>query len=293
MLSNQGLQNDPEIHCRFLMPPKTSSYQPSPPRPGSGLRRSFGSARSIMALILREMSTQYGRSVGGYAWAVLEPLGTVFLIALAFSLLVHAPSLGNNFIFFYASGFLPFHAYQQISLVVARAMQFSKPLLFYPSVTWVDAVLARFLLNALTNITTTCIIFTCIYIFVDIPVLIDIKPIMIGFSLMFLLGFGVGVLNCALLGLFPTWDMVWSIVTRPLFLASGILFLYEDLPVQVKNLLWYNPLLHIVGIARSGFFPSYRPEYTSIPYVLAIALITAALGLILMGRYHRDILQNN
>lgn len=274
------------------MPHKASSYQPQAPQPGSGLRRSFGSARSIMALILREMSTQYGRSIGGYAWAILEPLGTVFLIALAFSLLVHAPALGNNFIFFYASGFLPFHAYQQISVFVARAMKFSKPLLFYPSVTWVDAVLARFFLNALTNVTVACIIFTCIYIFADIPVLIDVGPILIGFALMFLLGFGVGVMNCALLGLFPTWDMIWSIATRPLFLASGILFLYEDLPTQVKSILWYNPLLHIVGIARSGLFPSYRPEYTSIPYVLSIALITTVFGLLLLGRYHRDILQN-
>lgn len=274
------------------MPPENRSHQYASHRPGSGLHRSFGSFRSIMALILREMSTQYGRSVGGYAWAILEPLGTVFLLAIGFSLIVPAPALGNNFIFFYATGFLPFHAYQQISLVVARAIQFSKPLLFYPAVTWVDAILARFFLNALTNITVTCIIFICIYTFEGIPVLIEVQPILLGFALMFFLGLGIGVLNCALLGLYPTWDLVWSIVTRPLFLASGIFFIYEDMPTQVKDVLWYNPLLHIVGMVRSGFFPSYQPEYTSIPYVLGIALATAALGLLILSRHHRDILQN-
>lgn len=261
-------------------------------RSGFGTKRSFGSGRSIMALILREMSTQYGRSVGGYAWAILEPMGTVFLIALAFSLLVHSPSLGNNFIFFYATGYLPFNAYQQISLVVARAIQFSKPLLFYPAVTWLDAVTARFILNALTNITVACIIFICIYTVADLPILLVMGPILLGFGLLFLLGFGVGVMNCALLGLYPTWDLIWSIITRPLFLASVVLYIYEDLPTVVQDVLWFNPLIHIIGLVRSGFFPSYRPEYISVPYVLAVSLILTALGLLLLRRFHRQILQN-
>ncbi|MEL6475009.1 MAG: sugar ABC transporter permease, partial [Pseudomonadota bacterium] len=34
-------------------------------------RRRFASLRSIIALMLREMATSYGRSPGGYLWAVL------------------------------------------------------------------------------------------------------------------------------------------------------------------------------------------------------------------------------
>lgn len=255
-------------------------------------RRSFASLRTIGALILREMSTRYGRSPGGYVWAVLEPLGAIILLAYGFSLLVRTPSLGNNFFLFYASGYLTFNMYQQISVAVARAINFSRALLFYPSVTWVDSVLARLILNSLTSIMVSFILLIGILSLADTRSAIDIGPLLLSFSLALLVGFGIGTLNCALSGLYPTWDLIWSIATRPLFLASGIFYIYEDMPQAVQEVLWYNPLIHLSGIMRTGIYPNYVPEYISIPFVLTVGLVTAALGLVLLGRYHRDILQN-
>lgn len=50
--------------------------------------------RVIAALMLREMSTRYGRTPGGYVWAVAEPLGLIIVLGLAFELIAQAPSLG-------------------------------------------------------------------------------------------------------------------------------------------------------------------------------------------------------
>jgi capsular polysaccharide transport system permease protein len=109
-------------------------------------------------------------------------------------------------------------------------------------------------------------------------------------ALAMLLGLGVGVMNCALMGLFPLWEVIWSILTRPLFIASGIFFLYDTLPPLAQDVLWYNPLIHITGLMRTGFYATYTAAYVSHIYVLAVALGLLAMGLILMGRYHREIL---
>ena len=101
--------------------------------------------RTISALMLREMATRYGASPGGYAWAVVEPLGTLFVLALAFSLLLRNPSLGESFILFYATAFLPFNVFNGISNAMMQAMMFSKALLKYPAVSWIDTLIARFL----------------------------------------------------------------------------------------------------------------------------------------------------
>ena len=37
------------------------------------------SLRAVAALVLREMSTRYGRTPGGYLWAILEPLGMIIM----------------------------------------------------------------------------------------------------------------------------------------------------------------------------------------------------------------------
>ena len=268
-----------------------SADQPIPQRPPV-LKRRFATPRTIMALMLREMSTRYGRSPGGYVWAVLEPLGSILLLGIAFSLLIRSPSLGSSFILFYATGFLPFSLYQTLSNTIARAVTFSRPLLFYPSVTWVDAVMARFLLNSLTGILVTYLIFAGILLLIDTRVVLDLGPITVSIFLAMLLGLGVGVLNCALIGLIASWDMIWSILTRPLFLASGVFFIAEDLPKSIQEILWFNPLMHVTGYMRIGFYPTYKPDYLSIIYPISFALVCLAFGLLLMGRYHRDILND-
>lgn len=237
------------------------------------------------------MSTRYGKSAGGYIWALIEPLGTIFLLALGFSLIIRAPSLGSDFLLFYATGYLTFHIYQQVALHVARAVAFSRPLLFYPAVTWFDAILARFVLNALTGVVVSALTLAVILAWQDTRTVLALPEIIRACGLALMLGLGVGVLNCALMGLIPTWDVVWSILTKPLFLASGVLFIYEDMPRMVQDILWFNPLMHISGLMREGVYPTYSPAYVSELFVLGVSLVLLVLGLVLMGRYHREILE--
>jgi len=267
------------------MPPKQQSLAPALPP-----KRRFATARTVLALILREMSTRYGRTPGGYIWGVIEPLAAILFLSVGFSLVMRTPSLGTSFLLFYATGYMPFDLYQSVSRTVAASVNFSKPLLKYPAVTWVDAILARFLLNSLTSILITALLLTSTLIVVDNRTILDFGPIVGAMSLAMMLGLGVGTLNCALFGLFPVWEVAWSIINRPLFLASGIFFLYDTLPALARDILWYNPLVHITGMMRSGFYSTYTAAYVAAIFVLAVSLVAFALGLLLMGRFHRDIL---
>ena len=265
--------------------------QPLPAlRPARAGNRRFASTRTIIALILREMSTRYGRTPGGYIWGIIEPLAAIIILSIGFSLVMRSPSLGTSFLLFYATGYLPFDLYKILSNMISKSISFSRALLQYPAVTWVDAVLARFLLNSLTGILITALLLAGILAAIDNRAVLDLPPVVTAMALAMGLGLGIGVLNCALVGLFPIWEMAWSIITRPLFIASGIFFLYDTMPQLAKDILWYNPLIHIVGLMRTGFYPTYAPDYINVVYVLCVSLISLTMGLILLGRYHRDIL---
>lgn len=270
---------------------------PTPEDPGPALlpqdvmrRRSFAALRSITALVLREMSTRYGRTPGGYLWALLEPLGMIIVLGFAFSLLARAPGLGTSFFLFKATGFMILQIFTVLGGNVGRAMNFSKPLLFYPRVVWIDALLARFILNGLVTMLVTLVILSGIMIFEEIRTVLDWGKILLACGLAAALGFGMGCLNCYLFQRAPVWDQVWGIITRPLFLISGVLMTYETLPPVAQNVLWYNPLLHITGIMRDGFYPIYRPDYVSLTYVWAWILVPMVFGLLLLRRYNRELL---
>jgi capsular polysaccharide transport system permease protein len=261
------------------------------PMPQSLKPPRFLSARTITALILREMESTYGRQPGGYIWAVLQPVGMIVLLSMAFSLLVHKPPLGTNFLFFYAISYLPFDIYSTLQGKIGSALSYSRALLFYPRVTWIDTILARFFLNTLTLFTVFFIVTGGLSLMYETRAHISLIPLIQGLSMAAILGLGVGMTNCVLGGLFPVWDTIWAILSRPLFLASGVLFLPEVMPAAVRDALAWNPLIHIIGLVRQGFFPTYENNLVSLTYGYGFGLVLMVFSLIFLRAYYKTILQ--
>lgn len=246
--------------------------------------------RNVAALMLREMSTTYGRSVLGYLWAILEPVGGIVLLTFVFSLALRAPALGTSFPLFFASGMLPFLAYNDISQKMSQSLNFSRQLLFYPGVSFIDALLARLFLNALTQTMVAAMVLTFILVIYQLDVILDPLAIALGVVMTLSLAIGVGTLNCYLLVRFPSWVRIWSILNRPLFVISGIFFLYGTVPLPWRDYLWWNPLIHIIGQVRKGIYATYDAPYVSPLYVFAVSLILTTTGIMLLRRYYSDII---
>lgn len=262
--------------------------RPPPARPMAPRR--FGSMRTTMALILREISTAYGATPGGYLWAVAEPVASIFLLTVVFSYSFHNPPMGVNFAIYYATGMLPFLMFTSVANKVAMTLRFSKPLLAYPAVTFVDAILARFLLTVATDLLVYTLVLLAICFMFDTRTIAVIPGIALSFAMAAALGLGIGTLNCFLFSLFEAWVSMWSILTRPLVIISCVLFPLSAVPEPFRGYLWYNPLVQIVGKMRSSFYPNYDDSYVSLTYVFGLALVALLLGLILLARYYRYII---
>ncbi|MDT0681064.1 ABC transporter permease [Roseicyclus sp. F158] len=246
--------------------------------------------RVIGAMMLREMATSYGRSPGGWLWAVAEPVAAITLLSLLFSMAFRAPALGQNFPLFYATGYLPFMLFSDVSTKIGAALRFSKPLLAYPRVTWIDAILGRFFLNLLTHLLVTCVVMAGIAGIYGVPGPARPGALLNALGMASALALGVGTLNCFLLAMLPAWDRIWQIATRPLFIVSGIFFLFEAVPERYAGALWFNPLIHVTAEFRSGAYAGYAPDWVSAAFVYGVAAGAFALGLILLRRHSRDIM---
>ncbi|XDA98267.1 ABC transporter permease [Sulfitobacter sp. LCG007] len=262
---------------------------PSDRSEGIGQRR-FKPFRAIGALIMREMSTSYGRSPGGYLWAIAEPVAGVALLSLMFSLIARTPPLGVNFPMFYATGFLPFVMYREMEGKIAKSLKFSKSLLFYPSVTYADALIARFVLTFLTQMSVFFALTGGIMLIWETRTSIDPWTLMSAIGVTAVFGAGIGTLNCVLLFYAPLWDRFWKILNRPLFLISGIILLHDDVPEPFRSYLDWNPVVHLVGQVRKAFYPQYRGEYIDMLYPLGIGLAALTIGLLFLNRYNREII---
>jgi capsular polysaccharide transport system permease protein len=242
--------------------------------------------RVIFALLIREMGTRSSRAEGGYLWAILEPLGGILLLSIVFSAMLRTPPLGTSFILFYASGKIPYGLYQSMVKAIGGSVSSNRGLLTYPVVSVLDAVTAKFLLTLLTQLVVAVLLFTGIIGFLGLSVHLDVGDIVVGMLLAGALGLGVGTLNCVLVGLFPVWGRIWKVVNRPLMYLSAVLHLYEVVPPGLQGFFWYNPLVHIMGVMRAGFYAgAYHPTYISYPYVIGFALTTFTVGAYLLRRH--------
>lgn len=252
--------------------------------------RAPNSVRTIMALVLREIATSYGRSPGGYMWAIAEPVAGIALLTFIFSMGFHAPPLGSSFSLFYASGLVPFLVYVELSNKLSQAINYSAPLLSYPRVTIIDAVLARAVLNTATQAIVVCLIMIPLLAMIDTQAPVDLAALAQGFALAICLGFGVGVVNCFLVTRFPVWQRIWSIVNRPMFLLSCIVFTFESVARPFQDWLWFNPIVHVIGIVRGGLYAGYDATYVSALYVLLISMLLSVIGIFLLWRFRNRLL---
>lgn len=264
--------------------------QPSAAQQQNRAGASFPMFRTIGALVMREVSSTYGKSMGGYLWVILEPVAGIVLLTLIFSIALRMPPIGTSFAIFYATGLVPFMFYRTLSTAVASSISFSKPLLSYPAITVTDAIISRALVNSVTGLLVGYILFSIILGMNETRTNPQIAHIALAYAMAFVLAIGIGSLNAFLFAAFPEWQSLWGIISRPLMILSCILFMYDDVPHPYDSYLWWNPLIHVVGQMRKGFYLTYPGDYVSPLYVFSVGLILWVVGTALLLRYHREIL---
>jgi capsular polysaccharide transport system permease protein len=243
-----------------------------------------GKTRILAALMIRETAARFGRSWGGYVWAVAEPLGGIVLLSVAFSFVVHSPPLGKSFALFYATGLIPFLLYNAVAGGAMAAPSANRGLLNYPAVTPLDTVVARAGIETLTY---------CLIAALFLPALVSrvgehpvIQPEFIALSLALgaALGLGVGAANAAIAQVWPAWRVVWSVINRPLFFLSGVLFPLHSLPDGLAPVIWWNPVTHVIAAMRAGFWGPEQADLAGALYTGSVAAVLFALSGLWMVR---------
>jgi capsular polysaccharide transport system permease protein len=253
-------------------------------------QRRFRTFRAVAALMMREMESTYGRSPGGYIWAFLSPIGAIAMMTFVFSYILRSPGLGTNFPLFYATGFLTYQTFNTLQNSTAGAITYSRALLSYPAVSFVDAILARFVLNALTSLIVMACVIGAVVLIWDLNLNYDWPAILLAIAMTLCLGLGVGVLNCYLFLVAPVWKQIWAILMRPSFILSGVFFIPEALPPSLRDvLLWYPPV-HLTSQIRKGFYSTYDAIHVDPAYIFGIAAVTGTFGLLLLNRHYKDLL---
>ena len=245
--------------------------------------------RVLHALILRELKSRYGSRRLGFMWALIEPLIFISIFAAGFQLLGRQSQGGIPVPLFFVAGFSPFFMFRDIFGEVMSGTKGHQSLLMFPQVTRIDLLLSKLILAALVSVVVFLTLLIGLYFFGFAFRVEDALGVMIGFTMMVLLGFGLGLV----LGAFSIrYEFIQSLsqplLGRPLFLTSGLFFSASMLPPVAREIALYNPLLHCIELIRASLFENFESRYVDLTYVMVFTLVLISFGLMLLMVFERQ-----
>jgi len=237
--------------------------------------------RSISALVLREMRGRNGESKLGFFWTLMEPFIHVGALAIVFEFTMHGrPPLGDNFFFFYFTGVMPYLMVSHLVLHLGHAARNNKHLLQIAQVTPFDLMVSTSIVEIFTSLLIYLIFSGLFAVFGVDPTPASLPLVAEAFAIAAVLGVGCGMLCAALFEFGQLGESFVSIFIRLIYFASGIFYVPSAMPVFVRDILAYNPLLHGIDAMRMGYFSGYNPPWNDIGYAAIFAVMTLALGML-------------
>jgi len=269
--------------------------RPAAPIRAARAQSGFGSAvhtqlRVIYALIIRETRTRFGDSSLGYGWALLEPILHILMLSLVFAVLMHGrPPIGRQFFIFYYTGIIPYHIFVHTSSSMTYAVSANGSLLQLPLVGTFDVILARGLLELVTDILVAAILLVGFGAIGLGTLPDDFAGVAAATATVWLLGCGFGFVNAVVNMFFKSWDKIWAQLTRILYFCSGIFYVPGMMPDWIRDLLAWNPVLQGVDWFRASFFGDYVPHWLDRSYLAAVAGVVLIAGLALERSLQRQL----
>jgi len=239
------------------------------------------------ALFMREAMARITGDRLGWLWIFVEPIAHILIFIGIRQLMGSIRHVnGAEFVPWFIIGMVIFLMFSIVMTRGLGAINSNRALFAYRQVHPVDTIFVRAALEG----TLKLLVFTLLIIgamLFEIN-LLPADAIYAAFIWLIMWAFGLGaalVLAVPVTSVQETGKFV-NMLTMPLYFLSGVMFPFQFLPRELRDVLLYNPLFHGVELMRAAFFPHYQlMQGISLQYLLFWALSSVLLGLMLQIRY--------
>lgn len=234
----------------------------------------------VLALILRELKTRFGANRFGYIWVPLEPALHLMVLVVVFGFLRQRVQAGVDFSIFLVVGLIPYLLFRNIAFRTMESMDANKALFAYRQIKPMDTYIARAVLDsAITLVVYVIMLFFMGSLGFAVVPAAPLELIVIH-GIVVIFGLGFGIILSILVDIVPDAKLIIRILFMPLYFISGVMWPLSMVPQELLPYLLWNPLLHIVELARSAFFYNYYLQPgVSIQFVLLTTFLSFFIGL--------------
>jgi capsular polysaccharide transport system permease protein len=242
------------------------------------LRRHF----QVLGALLRREEENRRQAPMESIMNLLEPIIMIATVGFLFYILGRrqVSPLGGSPILFYATGFFPLYFFIYVSRRMRGAID--TPARRFPIEQRLDHIIVHIVLRIIDYAILGLLVFGIVYIFFDhdaIPH--DLVDVVLACVAIVMLGFGWGMLILVLSKKHWFWNFILPAISRALIIFSGIFFIPDFFPPDIRHVLSFNPMLHAVALFKTGFYPSYPAIILDMTYLGYCSIFAVVFGLVL------------
>lgn len=254
--------------------------------------RSFSSElslhkRVIWALLMRELSTRYGRDNIGFVWLILEPLVFACAVTLMWSIIKGKFENGVPVPAFTATGYMSVILTRHMVGHGVHAVSANSTLLYHRYITILHLFICRLLIEFISVTLAFIVIYSVMAAIGAMHPPENLPMLYVGWFLLGWLSFGLALIMGSLSALFEFVERIVQVVTYILVPLSGSFFMLAWIPPQYRKIALLNPFTSTTESVRAGYFGEAVHTYYNIPYACAWAAGLTLVGLTL-ALYVRD-----
>jgi ABC-type polysaccharide/polyol phosphate export permease len=244
--------------------------------------------RVLVALVLRELLTRYGRNNIGFLWLFVEPMLFTLVITAFWTATKSIHGSNIPIVAFAVTGYSSLLLWRNIPGRCIGALRANISLLYHRQVTILDVYLSRIVLEvvgATTSLTALAIVFSLMG-WMSGPE--DVLQVAFGWALLAWFGAALGLTIGGLSEKFEVVGRLWPPFSYLLFPLSGVAFIVDALPQNFRDIVLWLPQLNALEFIREGWFGSLMRAHYDLAYLSLFNLLLTFAGLSLVRQIGLD-----
>lgn len=237
--------------------------------------------RVIGALMIRELTTRFGRENIGFLWVMVEPLLFAVLVGLLWRAMKGPLEYGVDIIAFVVTGYIPLVFFRSSVSRAVSSFTANGSLMYHRQIKVLDLILVRFLIELIGHMMAYLVIALALGAFGLFPRPHDLGFLLLGWAYYGLFTFAITLVIAPLSEMSDVLEKVIPVTTYLMVPFSGAFYLVSALYPDAAAVVLYSPPVHGMEMMRYGVFgPSIDPRYDYL-YPLQFSLPCITLGLLL------------
>jgi capsular polysaccharide transport system permease protein len=243
--------------------------------------------RVLKALMIRELTTRFGRENIGFLWVMVEPLLFAGLIAILWRAMKGPFEFGVDIVVFVISGYIPLVMFRSIVNRTALSITANGSLMYHRQVKLFDIILVRFLLEFIGHMMAYLFIASALIALGLFPIPHDLFFLIIGWLYFSLFSFAVGVIVAPASEISDVIEKFIPVFNYAMIPFSGAFFLLSSLKPEIAAALLYAPPVHGMEMMRYGLFgPAIDAQFDFV-YPLKVCLPMILFGMVICRHVKR------